>query len=554
MNDFIQILRTLGPARLVLMGGVVAGILGFFVFLTVQVTSPSLSLLYSDLEMTDSNLISARLQSDGVVFELENNGATIMVPKKEVGRLRLLMADQGLPAGGSIGYEIFDQGEALGTTSFVQNIKHLRALEGELARTIRTMDSIDTARVHLVLQRRELFEREKLEPSASIVLKLRSLSLEAEEVRAIQHLVAAAVPGLKATRITILDTAGQLMSAARSAEPEDRITSLIDRTTAFETRLRQEIEDLISKVVGFGNVRAKVSAELDFDRVTTATETYDPDTTVIRSSQTVEEQSLAQEQEQGVSVAANLPQAVGQGAGNSTSSSRSEETLNYEISKVTETQIHDATTINRLSVGVLVNGRYTGSASDRQYIPRTDEELAQLTTLIQSAIGYRESRGDVVRVVHLAFPDPGAEAEEELPAFLGLGKSDYFRLGEIGVLTVVALLVLLLVVRPLVGRMLAAMPEAASTVAGAVGQIADATKTGVAVISAAKAPSEGEKGLLAAQRAAETAETEFEQMLNLANIEGRVKASSMRKIGELVQNNPEEAVSIIRTWLTTTRR
>ncbi len=550
MNDFIQILRTLGPARLVLMGGVVAGVLGFFVFLTVQITSPSLSLLYADLENTDSNLITARLQSDGVLFELENNGSTIMVPKKDVGRLRLMMAEQGLPAGGSIGYEIFDESESLGTTSFVQNIQQLRALEGELARTIRTIEMVDTARVHLVLQRRELFAREKLEPSASIVLKLRTLSLDASQVRGIQHLVAAAVPGLKASRITILDTAGQLMSAARSAEPEDRSTTLTDRTTSYETRLRHAIEDLISKVVGFGNVRAKVSAELDFDTVTTSTETYDPDTTVIRSSQTVDEQTEARDQEQRVSVAANLPQAVGQGGGNSTSSTRSEETLNYEISKVTETQIHDATTVKRLSVGVLINGRYTGSSGDRQYIPRTDEELAQLTALVQSAIGYQENRGDVVRVVHLAFPDPGAEAEEELPAFLGLGKGDYFRIAEIGVISVVALLVLLLVVRPLVGRMLAAMPEAASTVAGAVGQIADATKTGVAVISAAQAPSDGEKGLLAAQRAAETAETEFEQMLNLANIEGRVKASSMRKVGELVQNNPEEAVSIIRTWLT----
>ncbi len=170
MNSLFETLKNLGPARLGTMAAVAAGIIAFFIYLTSRLASPEMSLLYADLDAADSGQIVARLEQMNVPYRISEDGAKILVPQDHVGRTRLVIAEEGLPSGGSIGYEIFDRSEGLGTTNFVQNINHVRALEGELARTIRSVSGVKQARVHLVLPRRELFSRERQQPSASIVL------------------------------------------------------------------------------------------------------------------------------------------------------------------------------------------------------------------------------------------------------------------------------------------------------------------------------------------------------------------------------------------------
>src|SRR6201988_4274704 len=191
------------------MVAVTAALIGFFGFVIMRVTTPQLTTLFTDLSLEDSNAIIKDLERQAIPFEMRNDGAMIMVPKDRVARLRMKLAEAGLPKGGGVGYEIFDKSDALGATSFVQNINHLRALEGELARTIRAIDRVQAARVHLVLPERPLFSRDKVEPSASIVLRVRG-ALEASQVRAIRHLVASAVNGLKPQRVSVVDEAGNL--------------------------------------------------------------------------------------------------------------------------------------------------------------------------------------------------------------------------------------------------------------------------------------------------------------------------------------------------------
>src|ERR1700758_1206106 len=273
------------------MAAVTVTLIGVFGFLILRVTAPQMTPLFTDLTVEDSTAIVKDLERQGVAYQLKNDGAIILVPRDQVARVRMQLAEGGLPKGGGIGYEIFDKSDALGATSFVQNINHLRAMEGELARTIRSIDRVQAARVHLVLPERPLFSREKVEPSASIVLKVRG-TLESQQVHAIRHLVASAVNGLKPERVSIVDEAGRLLADGASGENENQPGGHAEeRQAAYERRLRQEVESIVSSVVGPGRAHVQLTAEFDFNRITQTSDQFDPEGRVLRSSQTREEQS-----------------------------------------------------------------------------------------------------------------------------------------------------------------------------------------------------------------------------------------------------------------------
>src|SRR5437660_3150320 len=271
---------------------VTAALIGFFAFVIMRVTSPQMTTLFTDLSMEDSSSIIKDLERQGIAFELRNEGSVIMVPKDKVTRLRMKLAEGGLPKGGGVGYEIFDKSDALGTTSFVQNINHLRALEGELARTIRAIDRIQAARVHLVLPERPLFSRETPEPSASIVLRVRG-SLEPQQIRAIRHVVASAVNGLKPQRVSIVDEAGRLLADGAGKDSENAVGD--ERRTAYEKRMRNEVEAIVSSVVGQGRARVQLTADFDYNKITQTSDKFDPEGRVLRSSQTREESAATAE-------------------------------------------------------------------------------------------------------------------------------------------------------------------------------------------------------------------------------------------------------------------
>ena len=543
METFLQALRSLGPTRLAVMGAVILGLIGFFIFLTTRLTTPQMELLFGELDPSDSSRIVGQLESTNTVYELRANGSQIFVPSDKVAQLRLTMAEQGL-SGGSIGYEIFDDADALGTTNFLQNISLIRALEGELVRSIKTIESVRTARVHLVLPRRELFSREKQQPRASILVKMRGATrLSNEQVSAVQHLIAAAVPGLIPSRISIVDDKGSLL--ARGFEDKDSPAAMAakseERRRAFENRLARTIEALLEKTVGFGKVRAEVTADMDFDLISTNEEMFNPDGQVVRSTQSVEEQSQSRDAEanQPVSVATNLPDAnLGGGEGSassSTSENRTEETVNYEISKKVISHVRDAGIVKRLSVAVLVDGiRSTNEEGEKTYLERSEEEMQLFATLVGSAIGIDRDRGDSMEVINLRFEAP-EEFDEALELFFGLDKNDMLRMAEILVLSIVAILVILLVVRPLVSRAFEAIP----TGLGALGAEARLMAEGAApALAAPGAPGELPE-----------AEEKFEEMIDIERIEGRVKASSVKRVGEIVEKHPNEALAIVRTWM-----
>ncbi|MFK4525914.1 flagellar M-ring protein FliF [Bradyrhizobium japonicum] len=532
LQGLADFLKGIGAARFGAMIAVTAALIGFFAFVIMRVTTPQMTTLFTDLSVEDSSGIIKDLERQGIQFELRNEGSIIMVPKDKVTRLRMKLAEGGLPKGGGVGYEVFDKSDALGTTSFVQNINHLRALEGELARTIRAIDRIQAARVHLVLPERPLFSREAPEPSASIVVRVRG-SLEAQQIRAIRHLVASAVNGLKPQRVSIVDEAGSLLADGAATDPEQAVGD--ERRTAFEKRMRKQVEDIVSSVVGSGRARVQLSADFDFNKITQTSDKFDPEGRVLRSSQTREESSLTADNNGQVTVNNELPgNQQNSGPTAKDQSKKTEETNNYEISRTTKTEVTEAGRVNRISVAVLVDGIYSkNDKGELAYTDRTKEQLDRIATLVRSAIGFDQKRGDQVEVVNLRFADaPSTAPIAEPSGFLGtlqFTKDDVMYFVELGVMMLLGLVVLFLVIRPLVKRILAS-EEVAAAISGALAGPAaseEAAPAGQALLPGGAASA-----------------------IDVATIQGQVHAQSVHRVGELAERNPNETVAIIRQWLT----
>lgn len=549
MENLLKTLRSLGPGRLAALGVAALGLVGFFAYISMRLAAPPMALLYSDLELSDSSQIATKLQAANIPYQVRGDGAQILVPADDVQRLRMTLASDGLPSGGSVGYEIFDRTQSLGTSNFVQNVNHLRALEGELARTIKTMNQVKSARVHLVLPQRDLFSRTRQEASASIILRMKgSVRLDKPQAQSIQHLVASAVPGLTPSHISIVDDRGTLLARGAAADGGTG-ASAEEMRVSYESRLARAVEEMVERSVGPGKVRAEVSAEFDYDRTTINTETFDPDSQVARSTQTTEENSKSTEAKNGdqVGVTSNLPegQADANASGTGSQNSRTDTTTNFEISRTVKNQIREGGQVKRLSVAVLVDG-----ASDNgNYTPRSPEQLEQLTRLVRSAVGYNSDRGDSVEVVNMRFADVAPKGADEFELPFGFTRAEVLRLGEVVILSLVGLLALLLVVRPMVARLLEAskqLPGAAGALAlpGQPGQPGVARLTGPIV-----AGPDGKPMIAAPNGQLVPVEEEEEAMMDIGSIEGRVKASSIRRIGEIVEKHPEEAVSIIRNWM-----
>jgi len=486
------------------------------------------------------------LDRQAIPYELKNDGAIVLVPKDRVTQLRMKIAEGGLPKGGGMGYEIFDKSDSLGATSFVQNINHLRALEGELSRTIRAIGRVQAARVHLVLPERPLFSRDKVEASAAIVLKVRGV-LETQQVRAIRHLVASAVNGLKPERVSVVDEAGRLLAdGAGSDGPGEPQARAEERQAAFEKRLREQIESIVSNVVGPGRARVQLTADFDFNRITETSDRFDPEGRVVRSSQTREEQSTTSDSREGqVTVGNELPNAArgpGSGAGTENpqpqprdQNKKSEEIVNYEISRTTKTEVVEGGRIKRVSVAVLVDGTYgKNDAGDVTYQPRSAEEMDRISALVRSAVGFDQRRGDQMEVINLRFAEAQASPITEpsgWKSYLQFTKDDIMRGAELTVMTLLGLIVLFVVVRPLVQRILA--PDERLQLAPAL--------PGLVPMPAADAPSIAE-GM-------PTITNHTSKMIDIAQVQGQVHAHSIQKVGELAQRNPDETVSVIRQWL-----
>jgi len=540
-----EFFKTVGAARFGVMAGVAAVLTAFFLYIAGAITEPPKTILFSGLESRDAAAVTGKLDGMAVKYDVKDGG-TILVPADQVTKLRMALAQDNLPAAG-VGYEIFDKSDAFGTTAFVQNINHQRALEGELARSMQTIEGIQSARVHLVIPERQVFSRDDQQPSASVVLKSAG-KMDRGQVRAVQHLVAAAVSGLSADRVAIVDDRGNLLAGGDEKSGPDALARSQDEDTAnYENSLRQRIEAIVSSVVGTGHVQVQVAADINYNHTQTTSETYDPDSKVVRSTQTVEQNASNTTGGGGnnaVSVANALPgsppAAASAGDQSKDTSGRTEETTNYEISKKVTTSTVDGGDVKKLSVAVVVDGSGDTAAA---YKPRSADEMAKIGALVKSAMGFDQARGDQVQVTNMQFArmDETAAGTPAPKPLLGLDGAYWFKIIEAAILCVTALLIGLFVARPLINRTFAAQAAAAG---GGTTRLTNASPV------AGSLPAPGATGAAGAQgQESAPALPAPKSSIDVSRIDGQVRESSIKKVGEVVSAHPEEALAIIRTWL-----
>jgi len=537
VESLLRTLQGFGIGRAAAIAGGAAGVAAILVAIMMRLAGPPMSLLYSNLDLKEAGQITASLDQAGIKYEVKGDGSTIMVDRDKVASARLMLSGKGLPTSGSVGYEIFDNAPALGQTDFMQNLNAKRAVEGELARTIRSIQGVQSARVLLNLPKKQLFEDEAESPSASIMLVTGGRRLGSDQVRAIRNLVAAGVPDLKPERVAVADQTGDLLAGMDDDAGTGAASAERNET---EERLRKTIKDLVEGVVGAGKARVTVSADLDLSRVTTQQEKYDPDGQVVRSSHT--STNNARETKPGVtgtvSAAQNIPGGATPTAAADAASTNtgSDELTNYEISKTTTTTIDEPGRIKKLAVAVAVDGLTPVDAKGKPlpYTPRSAEEMGRIQDLVRSAMGYDKDRGDELSVVNVRF-DHGAAGSEGVAAAspFSFDKNDIMRAAELGVLLIVAALLIVFVARPMMkggpgGGF--AMPALAGGGMGPTGGTLSVEGPGGASLALA-GPSQ------------------LDSKVDIAKIEGQVSTSSVRKIAEFVEKHPEESVSILRNWL-----
>ena len=533
MNNFIQSIKNLSPGRLASIAAIVIFLISFFVYLATKLNTGDYAVLYTDLEMEDAKQIVQHLETANIKYRLTKNGTEILVPEEDVNKMRIDTADLAMASKGSnVGYDIFDNSAGVGSTNFVQNANLVRALEGELARTIRSVDHIKSARVHLVLPKREMFSREEQMPTASVVIKTDGGKLSLESIHSIQQLIAAAVPKLDVKNVSIVDSAGNLLT--NNFEDEEAVTVANNEALRLEQerKMSLQVQNLLEKSVGEGKVRAQVNLDMDFDQIVTNEEIYDPDSQVVRSQATVTDNSTTDNVEQPVSVAQNIPNGdmVAAGTGSVSRKSRTEETVNYEISKVVRNKVKNSGTIKRLGVAVIVDGIYERNAEGKVvYRDRTPEEMEQIRSLVKSAVGFDAERGDMVEVANMKFASnqPEIETVSEV-LIMGFTKDELIRIAEgIGV-AIVAILVILLVIRPLINN---------------------AFETNTANGEGRLLGDNAEEDNLLLSNFLNEEDGEIDELINMNKIDGRIKVSSLKKINDIVEKNPDAAVNIIRGWL-----
>lgn len=549
-------LKQFGLSRLAVIIGVSIGLAAVLAAVALNMVARPQALLYSNLDLKEASEITAALDQAGIKYQARGDGSTIMVDRDTVGETRLMLASKGLPTAGSVGYELFDKAPALGQTEFVQNLNNQRALEGELARTIASLKGINSARVHLVMPKRELFQEEAAAPTASVVVGLTGGDLTGDQVRAIRNLVAGAVPNLKANAVTLVDDKNRLLAAGGE---DDALLGAggAERKNEVEETLRKRVKDIVEGVVGPGAARVTVTAELDLNSLTREQTQYDPDGQVVRSTRTnsASDASTDNANNGTVTAQANIPGGNANPGGGTVGnqSQTTDELTNYEISNTKTTEVVAPGAIKKLAVAVVVDGVWTPSKDGKTpptYAARPQEEMDRIKTLVQAAVGADAARQDQVEVLNVRFArDATAVGGTEAKAgMFDFTKDDIVTAVQWLILLVVALLVLLFVARPLLKFVNGAGAGGASgpLLAGAGGVPMIMGADGVPV----PAPP-GTVGALEYQGAPGTglAVQPVDSRIDMAKIEGQVKASSVKRVSEFVERHPDESISILRSWL-----
>lgn len=532
MDALRNFIGQIGMRRALAMGAVALALLLGLGWMATRTPQSAMGYLYTDLDPAAAATITEKLKAQSIPFQLSADGSAIMAPVDKLPELRMSMASEQL--GGKIGYEVLDEEEPFGISSSRAKLNETRAIEGELVRSIESLDRVSRARVHVVMPERAMFETEPRKATASVTVKTNG-RLPAEAVQAIRYLVASAVPDLSPEAVSVVDQTGALLARAGDGG-QGGASDLEDRQAAVEARLRDQIETMVEPIVGHGKVRAEVSAVLERDQVREESETFDPDAQVIQHQVTVESSNQNDENApgaQGASVATQLPDnqtAPGGTPGDTRRSAQNEtsEDVTYQNSRTQKVATRNPGQVKRLTVAVMVDGGEKGLPAP---------QLERLQRLVENAVGYDGQRGDSVVVENMPFAAPGDldGLEGGLPFGLTVDRIlDVLKILLVGGIVLFAI------------RMLRGTngPKRLPPPSGAVDdeEAGDRREPGRELansVTYAQLEADGEADAL------------LDQDVALAHVDGRVKLSALRRIGDTISANPAESASVIRQWMNT---
>ena len=461
MQNLISLWANLGNRRRVIVLGATVAMFLAILGLARIAHSPNMALLYSGLNAAAAGDVVKALDQQNVTYEVR--GDAIYVDEAKRDSLRMTLATQGLPAVGGNGYELLDQLSGFGTTSQMFDAAYWRAKEGELARTILAMPDVKSARVHIAQAPTQLFH-DQGKPTASVTVTTTNGRLSAGQAKALRHLVAAAVSGMQPDDVAVIDTVGGLVPS----DSDVTAPAAIGDSKAEE--IRQNVERLLAARVGPGKAVVEVNVDVVTDSEQVTEHTFDPQGRVAISTETQDKTGSSNGSDGNVTVASNLPSgAAGAGNGNQSQNTDKQERVNYEVSETNRQIVKAAGSVRKISVAVLVDQEMVTAADGTVSMqPRTDAELATLRELVSSAVGFDQSRGDVLTLKSLPFlPVAEAGTLAESSMFAAFARLDIMSLIQLGVLALVSLILGLFVIRPILGSATrtTALPAPALTLA-----------------------------------------------------------------------------------------
>ncbi|WP_445193724.1 flagellar basal-body MS-ring/collar protein FliF [Sphingomonas sp. Tas61C01] len=518
----------IGRQRLILMGGVAAALLAVLAMVALRGDDGKLGFLYTDLDPAAAEVMSDKLKAQNIPFQLSADGTAIMAPEAKLAELRMTMAGEKL--GGKIGYEVLDQEEPFGVSATRAKMNETRAIEGELARSIETLQSVTRARVHIVMPERAMFATDTAKASAAVTVKTKG-RLSAEAVQSVRYLVSSSVPELAPESVSVVDQTGALL--ARAGEAGTAGSGAADeRQAAVEAKMREEIEALVQPIVGEGKVRAEVSADIDRDQTREESDMFDPDKQVIAHQVTVGTKDLntdTQPGAQAASVGQQLPEAQAvpatPGAARNETHDETSEDTTYDNSKTHSVVLRAPGKIKRLTVAVMIDGGAKG-------LPGA--QIQRLQRLVENAVGIDTARGDSVVIESMRFAaDPSLDDDKPgLMSRLPLDRIvDFAKLLLIAAVGLVAL------------RMLKSRPGDHDEPGPAA--LLKAHREAPGALSGPAAPSAAPAAPMLPGRSG----TELDDEIALAQVDGNVKLSAIQRVGDAIVASPPEAASVIRQWM-----
>lgn len=539
MEAIKNLVGQIGPKRLMLMGGVAFALLAALAFVATRGSDPQMGYLYTDLDPSAAATITEKLKAQNVEYQLSADGTSVMAPQDKLAELRMSLAGEKL--GGKIGYEVLDEEQPFGVSASRAKMNETRAVEGELSKSIQTIQNVSAARVHIVMPERAMFAAESRKATAAVTVKTKG-RLSSETIASIRYLVSSSVPELSPESVSVVDQTGALLARAGEAGSAGG-GDADERQQAVEAKLREEVEALLEPIVGQGKVRAEVSAQIDRDQTREESNIFDPDKQVISRQVSVENGEQNSEQDAGAQTATvgnQLPEAQGQapdgpnGSGKQSRSNQNSEDTTYDNSSTRTVTLRGPGKVTRLTVAVMVDGGEKG-------LPQP--QMQRLQRLVENAVGMDAERGDSVVVESMRFANDDSLADKDSGFFSQLPMDRIWGLLQIIVIGVVGLIALKMLKPRIVPQ------PAMAALEGPAGETPLSAQSPEMLALAERAADGDDDAMRQLEVLNNGDQPLLDQEIALAQVDGRIKLSALKRIGDAIHASPPEAASVIRQWM-----